>query len=260
MPRALIFDIDGTLIVRSAHPGVATVAAIESCRARGLVCFVATARRPESARIALGPLGWLADSGVFHAGALGRCLATGFNADVAMPAELVAQVTAVCAEAEPGAWVGIHAGDGGAAFARDLPVRAFGEWGLTAAELRPYTEACAASACKIAVWRDDGAALDKLAERLRERFSTALTLHLLDRGAFLNIAAASVDKATMAARLLESHGMALADAIAFGDDLSDLELLRALAQRLRSLAAIRRWSPSPIMSPRVRSLMVSPGY
>ena len=56
--RALIFDIDGTLVPVGGRPHAATVAAITACRAAGIACFVATARRPASAVVALGPLAW----------------------------------------------------------------------------------------------------------------------------------------------------------------------------------------------------------
>lgn len=225
--RALIFDIDGTLVPPGGRPHGATVAAITACRAAGVACFVATARRPASAVVALGPLAWLAESGVFHAGALARCKQSGFRAATEISAGLVGGIVALAEASESSPTIGIHTADGQASFGPTIPPEAMlREWGCTTAELVPFAQARAAAACKLAVWSEQGP-LHALAEEIAGRWPGAVAAMPLDGGRFINITAAGSDKATLLAPLLASHGLTLAQSVAFGDDLSDVPLLRA---------------------------------
>ncbi len=225
--RALIFDIDGTLVPPGGRPHAATVAAISACRAAGFACFVATARRPASAAIALGPLAWLAESGVFHAGALARCTRSGFHAATEIAADLVGAIAALAEASESSPTIGIHTADGQAAFGPIIPPEAaLREWGCTTAELVPFAQARTASACKLAVWSAQ-TPLHALAEDIARCWPGAVAAMPLDGGRFINITAAGSDKTTLLAPLLASHGLTLAQSVAFGDDLSDVPLLRA---------------------------------
>jgi hypothetical protein len=172
--RAVVFDIDGTLVLPGAPPTVATVAAVEACRDHGIACFVATARRPASASYALGPLAWLAASGVFHAGALGCCGRTGFRAATRLGADLVDEIVTVVRTDAPHAAIGIHTEDGGASFGPTIPPpRVLRQWGCSVDELIPFAHARSAPACKLAIW-GDGVGLRGLAADLSRRWPGAI--------------------------------------------------------------------------------------
>ena len=225
--RALIFDIDGTLTARDGVPVPAVVTAITQCRDAGLACFVATARRPASAVAVLNDLAWLADSGVFHAGALGRCRRSAWQADTVLIAERVRDLISIIHDVNPYATISIHAADGTTGFGPAQPsdelMRA---WSCTAQELIPFASARTRAACKIGV-TSRGERLDKIVAVLAERFPNDLALLLFDQGQFLNITVAGTTKASMMGQLLARRGLSWEESVAFGDDLSDLPLLEA---------------------------------
>ncbi|MBA2481271.1 MAG: HAD family phosphatase [Planctomycetes bacterium] len=224
--RALVFDIDGTLAALGSHPTPATVAMITACRDRGVACFVDTARRPASAAVALGPLAWLADSGIFHAGALARCARTGFSASSELPASIVGGIVALVEASAPEATIGIHTADGHAAFGPIVPPdQVLRGWGCSARDLLPFAQARAEPACKLAIWNGDGSALTELAGLIGVRWPQAVHAQLLDHACFVNLVAAGSTKATLLAPLLAAHGLSLAETAAFGDDISDAPLL-----------------------------------
>jgi len=225
--RALIFDIDGTLVAAGGRPTPATVSAITQCRDLGHACFVATARRPASARSVLGELAWLVDSGAFHAGALGQCRVSAWQDATTLPGPLVDAVISLAERLVPHATISIHSAAGHAAFGPVVPSEAvLRGWSVHSDELTPFAQARYASACKLAVITRTGT-LHALVDELGRRWPQELSALLVDGGSFVNITHGGTSKAAMMGRLLQQRGRSWAQAIACGDDLSDAQLLGA---------------------------------
>ncbi len=245
--EALVFDIDRTLLAIGQPPSPQTVAAVERCRATGIPCLVATARSQNSARKTLGPLSWLAESGVFQNGAVGSCASSGFLAVEDMAASVIAEAIAVyrsgcrtrgipadglAADGNVGHLAGIqasiHTGDNRPAFARAIARETLGLWGYDPTQLREFVAASREPSCRIMLWSEDATDLKWLADGLSEALASRACVHYFDSGTSISITALGCDKGSMTLRLLAHRGIDAASTAAFGDDVTDVPLLKAV--------------------------------
>ena len=225
---ALVFDIDGTLIVPGRAPSTSTILAVQSCRDRGLACMVATARHEASARQVLGPLAWLADSGVFQNGSIGRCRQSGFRVSDDLPADLVAVAVDLSETFGSHIRIGIHSADDRSAFSPTLSSHELKLWSHAGHLQRPFEQARQGPACKITVWSDQRVPLHGLSSALGLRLGVDACVHLADHGSVVFITCAGTTKGSMVLRLLKHRGIDPAQVAAFGDDITDASMLEGV--------------------------------
>lgn len=219
--RALVCDIDGTLR-GAADPCPALVRVLHRARAQGVRVLVATARRQASAALALGDLAWMAESGVFHGGAVIRCAATGLARAHALAAEEVHALVQATQVLAAGVRISVHGPDAGAAVGGEDALARRRDPTSAPADPVAFAAVLAGPVCKIAISAEGE--LDGLAAALRQRFP-ALAIHCGDGGTLVQVMAAGVTKERALAALLEAQGCAWSETIAVGDDVVDAGML-----------------------------------
>lgn len=225
-PAALLLDIDGTLAPREGAPAPALEPVLTLARDAGVAVACATARTWPSARLRLARLGWIADEGVFHNGAL--VVSGGQVAWAAeLPAETVAAAVVAARAAAPSVVIAIHHASAAPAFSARLDDRLLAAWGVPAAALRPFDDACRQPAVKLGMWMPGeqpgsiAAAGAAVTAAVGDRTCTMRA----DADRFVFVTARGVDKAEGARRWLALRGIDPTDAVAAGDDLTDAPLL-----------------------------------
>ncbi len=225
-PRAVLLDIDGTIVARDGAISPALVTTLERLRDAGVTVACATARTRPSARIRLGPLAWMADDGVFQNGALVVCAGAQTHA-FEMPAATVAAAVAAASATDPAVVVAIHHATLAPAFSTGLTDELLAAWGVRAAAVRSLADGMAGPAIKVGMWMPGelpGSIHPVHTAVAAAVIGTATVFHA-DEGRFVFMTAPGVDKAHGARAWFSARGLDPAQAIAAGDDRTDAPLL-----------------------------------
>lgn len=224
--RALVFDLDGTLLRRDRSVSAANLVALEQAAAAGFELVIATSRPIRSIRKFL------------PSDLLGRCTVISLNGAAiwwpgAREARLTGHIGATLAPVLDA--LSRTAGElrysletDGQRFALSHPLDAHNLWEIHAATpdmVVPGTDVHPARVTKIAV--------DGLGRRLDDALALAggfpaLRFIPADTHTFLNILPAHVDKAPALGLIASELDLDLAASVAFGDDLPDLDLMAAV--------------------------------
>jgi hydroxymethylpyrimidine pyrophosphatase-like HAD family hydrolase len=228
LPRAAAIDLDGTLFDSRTEVSARSLKAISACLDRHLPVIIATSRAERSVRRRF-PLELLQRcSLVLFNGALARAAPplTG-QVDIPLPEGLAASVVECALAAEPLARVTLEIL--GFEFGMNYRPDAVELWAVNSATpdmLLTLEEALQRFPRKIAIG-GLGRPLTRLADFLNTRFNGRISLLPSNDGTFLNILDARSSKSGALSVLLSSAGISLAQTLAFGDDLPDLDMLSA---------------------------------
>ena len=209
--RAVLLDIDGTIVARDGAISPALIATLGRMRAAGWTVACATARTHPAARIRLGELGWMADDGVFQNGAL--VFAGGRQAHASeMPAAIVAAAVAAAQAADPRVVIAIHHAHLAPAFSAALDDRLLALWGFSAAQVRPFAEGRVAPAIKVGMWMPGEAAfsIGAVHAAVAAAVGDRATVFCADEERFVFLTAAGVDRTDAPLLALCGHGIAIA--------------------------------------------------
>lgn len=226
MIRAVLLDIDGTLIARDGTMSPALAAPLARLRAQGVIVGCATARTRPSACLRLGALAWLADEGVFHNGA--QAVVGGGTAWACeMPAATVAAAVAAARSADPAVVIAIHHVSAAPAFSVAFDDALLAGWGVRAAEVRPFAQGLAEPAMKVGMWMPSEApgSIDAVHAAVATAVGMQATVFRADAGRFVFMTAPGIDKAAGARRWFALRDLDPRDAVAAGDDRTDAPLL-----------------------------------
>jgi Cof subfamily protein (haloacid dehalogenase superfamily) len=217
--KAIVLDLDGTLLDSRKHVSERNRIAVEACMERGVRVIVATARPPRAVKQAL-PEQWLeACSIVSYNGAHTRCSALGWENHFGISPELTGSVIRDVFAVQPEAEVSIEQRDRwysyrNIEFDDRLNVVAYPE----VLELERLMKL---EATKILIGSfPDGAAL---ANRYSDRLHAVVT----DGGTLVQITSYEASKQSAVAELCRRHGIGMKEVAAFGDDTNDIGLFRA---------------------------------
>ncbi len=228
LPRAVAIDLDGTLLDSRGGLSERNRRALTNCAAGGMAVIIATAR----------PARWMprlftekelaSFSFVNQNGGVARGVPplSGSFKEV-LPRPLVEDIIAFVLRMEPEMRVTLELD--GDEFGTNRPRDAVALWGVNAAfpEMQLTLEqALQSEVTKVAVGgleRD----LSHVVRALEDRFGDAITVVPSDGLTFLNVNAPQATKPHAIARLVASAGWTLADVLAIGDDIPDVEMLRA---------------------------------
>ncbi len=221
--RAVVTDLDGTIVRRDGTLTAATIDTAAALSAKGIVLIAATARTPGAVRI-LDPLLPHLRLAVCCGGSLGWCPATDRllwqeNIDAAIVRQIIGGVTRFLPDA------GVAAYDGR-------------RWVMTPAYAATRTEhgPCEIAApaeidpsqvCQMSICHSRGDA-DRLASELVAAMGIgpAFAAIICSAPDVVDIAAPGIDKYSGVSRALSHLGIAAADSIAFGDMPNDLPMFR----------------------------------
>ena len=226
--RALVLDLDGTLLDRRqqlppAHRDLLALAA-----AAHLTVCIATARYHGSAAMVLGDHAHLADRGVFAGGPIAHCCHTDWTWQRSIPAATVDRLCAAIRHLRPHHRIGLATADGHLAYDPDPGLAQRTEWGVGGMTPLPLAQARHRDALRLTVWSETpDHTLTDTAQELA-RIDANLRVIPADRGQAIYITATGADKGAGTIALLTHLGIDPVEAIACGDDLTDLSLIRAV--------------------------------
>ena len=228
--KALFFDLDGTLLDSSKQIPPSAVEALLAARAKGVKVFVSTGRSLRVDKM----LGWTTEETLFDGGVYsnGACLQfDGSVRYVCIDPEAVRTVID-----EVGRYPEVHLsvnGEGARhAFNYDPPASILGPWGMTLEDIHPLDETAVCTATKMLVFYKE---LVNSARPLPEALYPALqarcggkaTLYLTDQGAAIQIVPQNSSKRAGIEVIRQALGLAEEEIAVFGDDLNDLDMIRA---------------------------------
>lgn len=228
--RAVITDLDGTLLNDAREVSGRNLAALLSCHASGMRLIIATARPPRSVR-ALLPAALLERCAlVCYNGAYARCGETGVSVDAAIDEATTAALIDYIMAADPEAELSMESED---------------EW----IAIRPYDLDDALNFLeRPAVVTGEQFRSRKASKLLLTRFEqlegltnvygSRVQIVVTDHGRLVQIMAHGTAKELAASRLCRQYGIDPKEAIAFGDDYNDLGMFGAFGHAVAMANAV----------------------
>ncbi len=229
--KALFFDLDGTLLDSSKHIPASAKAALREARARGMKVYLASARSPRLGET----LGWTAeefalfDGGIYSNGGYVEAEGQGRYAfiDPHAVAECVAAVHAV-----PDIHLSLHTPGHG--YTLNFPVTAtlMKSWGITEENLRPLNEETMSKTAKMLIFRRELVGETELlpsalCEQVLAICEGRARAYVTDGGATMQITSLEAGKLSAIRSVQRQLGLQDEDIAVFGDDINDLEMIRA---------------------------------
>jgi Cof subfamily protein (haloacid dehalogenase superfamily) len=227
-PRAVAIDLDGTLLNTRTHVSDRSRRAVTACLEAGIPVIIATSRPWRTTARVLGPDLVERCSLVLENGAVVRA-APPLSGDRKweIPPDVLDEALSLLQSVQPD--LGLTLEIEGREFGGNV-VRTPDElWERNAAMPEMYLtleEAKAHRPSKIAA-SARGNDLRHVVTALEQRLGKALSILPANGDTFLNITARGVTKTAAIQRLVASAGWTLADVLAIGDDIPDVEMLRA---------------------------------
>ena len=234
--RAVVSDLDGTIVLRGGGLSAATVAAVRALRGAGVAFLPASGRTPEGLQV-LGPVlpevsAAVCCNGAIGLGPGGQSILWQEHLDLGVVADLAGLLSGdlgdVAEAAERGAARltagGLAAHDGTSWSMSPEYADAFGYVHAGPRQVVPLRDLVRQPATLLAVHHPglDSAAL-AAALAAAGLFDGRATITYAD-DQIVNIAAAGVDKGTGVRRALQELGIDPADAVGFGDSHNDLAM------------------------------------
>lgn len=231
MIKALFFDLDGTLLNSEKKIPLSAKVALKKCREKGILVFLASARSPRLGET----LGWgeeefsLFDGGIYSNG--GYIEAAGESRYAFIDADTVKKCVQAVGE-EKDVHLSLHTPGHGYAFNFPINPALKEGWGITEENLRPLNEETMAVTAKMLVfWRNLVGETQRMPERLCQKLQAICEgkarLYITDRGAAMQVTALDAGKKAAVDFVRQKLNLQIDEIAVFGDDLNDLEIIRA---------------------------------
>jgi hypothetical protein len=239
VPGAIAIDLDGTLLDSRLKVSERNFKAIKGCLNSGIPVIIATARTMRAVRRFIGEELSQLCSLVMQNGAIGKASPpfSGYFKE-ALPEPLIREIIAMVLHMEPDARITLEVE--GFEFGTNHPLdtaKLFEHNSATPEMQLSLEEAIPLGPAKIAVG-GLGRDLTHIISAVSRRFNDSLSLVPSDGLAFLNITGSRATKPDALKKILGSGNIILDDVIAFGDDIPDLEMLRACGTAVAMANAI----------------------
>ena len=228
--KALFFDLDGTLLDSDKKIPASSVEALTAARSKGVKVFVCTGRSLRVDRM----LGWNQEVTLFDGGVYCNGACIHLNGEVRY---VCIEPQAVCAVlTEAGRYEDVHVslnGEGAEhAFNFDPPQSMMGPWGMKPEDIHPLDDAAIGHCTKMLVfYKELVNSIRPLPEELfpclQQRCGDSATMYLTDQGATIQIVSRESSKRAGIERVRQALGIQPEELAVFGDDLNDLEMIRA---------------------------------
>jgi len=230
--KALVFDIDGTILNSEGTMTETTYNALKECYRRGFFICIATAR---SGRIVFRKedIQWehefLLERGIFYNGGTIFDNPNRFYQHTAIPGPLVQQVVSKILECDNTLQIALQHDDQYHSFKIPMPDEHLVSWGFKQDELLDFQKAKSRPATKIMTFAGTnyhGITLDlsDLYESLSSQFSDSLSVILADSRRAIYLLSKYVNKGKAINTLISFYGIRPEEVAVFGDDTSDIEM------------------------------------
>lgn len=228
--KALFFDLDGTLLDSSKRIPPSAVEALLRARAKGVKVFVATGRSLRIDRM----LGWTEEMQLFDGGVYcnGACIhLSGETRYVCIEPEAVRAVIDEVSR-YPEVHLSVNGEGARHAFNYTPPESILGPWGISPADIFPLDEEAIHTATKMLIFYKELVNSTRplpegLYPRLQERCGDLATMYLTDQGATIQVVSRESSKRAAIDRVCRELGLRDDEIAVFGDDINDLEMIRA---------------------------------
>ena len=228
--KALFFDLDGTLLDSGKKIPASAAEALMAARAKGVKVFVCTGRSLRVEKM----LGWTTEMQLFDGGVYcnGACICLdGETKYVCIEPEAVRAVLAEVSRYE-GVHVSLNGEGADHAFNFDPPESMMGPWGMKPGDIHPLDDAAINHCTKMLVFYKELVNStcplpEDLFPRLQEQCGDRATMYLTDQGATIQIVSRESSKRAGIERVRQALGIQPEELAVFGDDLNDLEMIRA---------------------------------
>ena len=228
--KALFFDLDGTLLDSGKRIPASAAEALMAARAKGVKVFVCTGRSLRVEKM----LGWTTEMQLFDGGVYcnGACICLdGETKYVCIEPEAVRAVLAEVSRYE-GVHVSLNGEGADHAFNFDPPESMMGPWGMKPGDIHPLDDAAINHCTKMLVFYKELVNStcplpEDLFPRLQEKCGDRATMYLTDQGATIQIVSRESSKRAGIERVRQALGIQPEELAVFGDDLNDLEMIRA---------------------------------
>ena len=220
--KALFFDLDGTLLDSGKRIPASAAAALMAARAKGVKVFVCTGRSLRVEKM----LGWTTEMALFDGGVYcnGACICLdGKTEYVCIEPEAVRAVLKEVSRHE-GVHVSLNGEGADHAFNFDPPQSMMGPWGMKPEDIHPLDDAAISHCTKMLVFYKE---LVNSTRPLPEELFPGLQARCGDKGATIQIVSRESSKRAGIERVRQALGIQPEELAVFGDDLNDLEMIRA---------------------------------
>lgn len=230
--KALIFDIDGTILTPEGVMSESTLDALRECHKKGIIVSVATAR---AGRLVFpdgtipGEHSFLLERGIFYNGGTIIDKTMAFYQHTPIPGNIVKEIVATVAEFNNNIQIALQHDDLYHSF-RMLPSpEDLVGWGFASDEIEDFEGASEKPATKIMVFNGSdftkmSADMTHLYNLLLQKFSHKVQINLADSCYCLYIISKHAGKGTAGRKLVALHGIKPEETAVFGDDTPDLDM------------------------------------
>jgi Cof subfamily protein (haloacid dehalogenase superfamily) len=230
--KALIFDIDGTILTPEGVMSERTLDVLRECHNKGIILSVATAR---AGRLVFpdgtipGEHSFLLERGIFYNGGTIIDKTMAFYQHTPIPGNVVGEIVATVAEFSSNIQIALQHDDQYHSF-RMLPSPDdLVGWGFNSDEIEEFSRASEKPATKIMVFNGSdftkmSADMTHLYNHLIQKFSHQVHINLADSCYCLYIISKHTGKGVAGSKLVSLHGIKPEETAVFGDDTPDLDM------------------------------------
>jgi Cof subfamily protein (haloacid dehalogenase superfamily) len=230
--KALIFDIDGTILTPEGVMSERTFAALHECSRKGIVLSVATARAgrlvfPDGTIPGHHP--FLLERGIFYNGGTIVDNKKAFYQHTPIPGDIVNSIVKTVSEFSKDLQIALQHDDEYHSF-RMLPSpEDLAGWGFGENELVDFSNASRKAATKIMIF--NGSDFSKMSvnianlyKHLVENYTDLVNISLADSCCCIYLISKHTGKGLAGRKLIALHGISPEETAVFGDDTPDLDL------------------------------------
>lgn len=229
-PKAIFFDLDGTLLDSQKRIPASARDAIKRCRSMGIKTFVATGRSPRLE----DTLGWTDDEFALFDGLIcsnGACVQLSGTWQHLF---ICPEAVRICLEEAAlfeGVHLSMHLPDSIHAFNYPMTEDTLRLWNLRRDQVLPVDDDTIAHTQKMLLFYDHITDLRRplpqtLGLRLMDRLRDLANAHVTDQGRSIQVAPLQAGKCNAIEAVCRQLGLEMTEIAVFGDDLNDLEILR----------------------------------
>jgi len=220
IPKAIVFDLDGTLLSSDKTISPRTWDALQAVKALGIALIFATARPPRAVSWNLDPLG----TSVYYNGALFHCAATKRDIHFSIPQHVTARVIEYSLALDPEARISVEVKD------RWYSHQSYDYMEMMKVKTNPEVisleQLMRLDATKILISHCG------YAEHLVRGFNADLNIVVTDGGQLLQAMSNEASKENAVRYLTNQLGIGMVEIWCFGDDFNDLGLFQTCGRSI----------------------------